>query len=374
MNKVLYIAIISIIAIAWLCCSAEQEDMLLESHDCAFDTLCVVLEIGEEWGDSTNTFSSIADAAIDGRSRILIMDEIEACVKVFNGQGEFIQQVSRRGYGPGELRSPRGLFTMPDGRIGIVAPGQQGYVIFNDSLHFLEEISLWPENSPYHVTAISDQKVAVCRYFDISLENSVVMYQTICIHDLHSADPELVLWQDSLELSKADLFQSPSSAFRYAFIERPRTSTGVGGGVLFAVPGTDTYSLMGWDSSGTQILSISREVEKVERSLEEIDAEMFFISSRFRRSQGSALPFAYFPSQWRNQISDVGIGPDSLIWVRRRTTTEPCFDIYTHTGELIRSTLFPTDGLFWETRITEKGVLAWELDPLDGFQRLYLIR
>jgi hypothetical protein len=59
------------------------------------DTLQVVFEIGKEFGDSTNTFLSIVAADIDNQGRIFVLDEIDASVKAYDLQGNFIQQVTR---------------------------------------------------------------------------------------------------------------------------------------------------------------------------------------------------------------------------------------------------------------------------------------
>jgi len=57
------------------------------------------------------------------------LDEVEACLKVFDMHGNYLQHVSHRGAGPGELSYPRGLFIMPDGRLGVIAPSKQGEVV-----------------------------------------------------------------------------------------------------------------------------------------------------------------------------------------------------------------------------------------------------
>ena len=118
-------------------CESSNTDLADDSICLPLDTLRVVLEIGEEIGDSTNTFASITAASIDEHGRILALDEVGACIKVYDLQGNYVKQISRRGSGPGELSRPRGKFIMPDGRLGIIAPSKQGFVVFDDSLNFL---------------------------------------------------------------------------------------------------------------------------------------------------------------------------------------------------------------------------------------------
>ncbi len=52
------------------------------------DTLQVTLEIGVELGDSTNTFGAITSTLIDQRGRILVLDQVASCVKIFDRSGK----------------------------------------------------------------------------------------------------------------------------------------------------------------------------------------------------------------------------------------------------------------------------------------------
>lgn len=70
------------------------------------DTLQAVLEIGIELGDSTNTFGAITSTVIDQEGRILVLDQVASCIKVYDSNGNYLQQVSRQGNGPGELVFP----------------------------------------------------------------------------------------------------------------------------------------------------------------------------------------------------------------------------------------------------------------------------
>ena|GEM_PF-4830377 len=120
------------------------------------DTLKVVLEIGQEFGDSTNTFSSIVGSTIDENRRILVLDELEACIKVFDLDGNYIQQVSRRGSGPGELISPGGLFLGPGHCTGVIDMNIHGLVVFDDSLNYSKDIRRWDQDTPNHVSTLSE--------------------------------------------------------------------------------------------------------------------------------------------------------------------------------------------------------------------------
>ncbi|MBN1435338.1 6-bladed beta-propeller [Candidatus Fermentibacterales bacterium] len=336
------------------------------------DTLRAVLEIGEQFGDSTCSFGILMDARIDDRGRILVLDELGACLKVFDIEGNYIQQVSGRGSGPGESRNVKGLFVMPDGRVGIMASDKKGYVVFDDSLRFVEEIGLWMQDSPYHATALSDSLLVMCRY-DGSSESQCIL-QTVSIYRWGEPEWQTLLWKDSMEVG-GSYPGDPSAVLRFALLDRLSTG-GVGDGIVYFAPGSRyEYRVFGWDSTGRQVLSITRELAPVEKCLEQIDYEIFYTGSSLqRRSTGHRpLPFEYQPEPYRGMVLDVGIGPDSNLWVRRGTCNEPFFDIYDLEGNLLRHAIYPDSAWDWQTEVTLHGVLAWELDPLEGYQKLYLL-
>lgn len=337
------------------------------------DTLSLYLEIGQEFGDSTNTFSSIVGSTIDENRRILVLDELETCIKVFDLDGSFIHQFSRRGSGPGELISPGGLFLGPGRSIGVIDMNTHSLVVFDDSLNYREDIRRWDQDTPYHVSTLSEHRIVVCELRQEEGEGVFIMRRLVSIYGWNSEEPPIVLWQDSLVISESAFIQSPSAMIRYAIYDKHSTSGSREFGVFFAPSDPDVYSVTGWDSTGAVILRIDREMPPVEKTDEEYDAETFYVASESRRSSGRSLPFVYYPERYRNMIADVGIGPDSLLWVRRGTYTELFFDIYDLSGSLLRHAIYPQSSFSWQTEITPRGIVAWELDPMDGYQKLYLI-
>ena len=56
------------------------------------DTLQIVLEIGEEIGDSTEIFGSIIDADIDKQGRIYVLDQVSCRIMIYDMQVESQEQ------------------------------------------------------------------------------------------------------------------------------------------------------------------------------------------------------------------------------------------------------------------------------------------
>ncbi|MCK4672215.1 MAG: 6-bladed beta-propeller [Candidatus Aegiribacteria sp.] len=337
------------------------------------DTLRVVFEIGQEIGDSSNTFSSLKAALIDKQNRIIVLDEVEACIKVFDIQGTYIRQISRRGSGPGELSHPVGLFLMPDGRLGVNAAGKGGYVVFDDSLNFLEEISLWRGNSPYSVTPASDSRLVACKYDIIMRDNNIVMSRSVGIYSWGESECDTLLWKDSIVTTQEELYENLSMVALYALIDRLDTGGSVEFGIYFAPVDPYEYRVIGWDSTGAEILSITRDMTPVAKTPEEIANERVYVNWSLDRGSGGSSGVDYQPAPYRNMIAGVDIGPDENLWVRRGTRLEPFFDIFDLNGNLLRHAVYPIEGWGWETEVTAHGILAWELDPFEGYQKLYLL-
>lgn len=367
----LYSIIYAHISISAGCGNDRSSESTVAEPDITMDTLSVLAVVGQELGDATNTFGSILDAEIDGNGRLYVLDGGSATLKAFNLEGDFLQIVSRAGPGPGELMNPRSVSAMPDGRLIICEPSRNGIVVFDDSLQHQQDISLWPQNSPYSVSAVTNDLMAICRY-DENPENNYIRH-TIGLYQWGSEVPCQILWKDSLELNPAGRADEILAGLQFTLFKRLETSRDESGNIYFAPRDSHQYTVLGWDSCGVEFLRISIDISPVEKTQAEIDSESLYMNSFFSSMSGSPSPFEFRPDPFRVLVESVGIGPDSLLWVRRGTSLALLFDRYDLSGELIGQSIYPVESTSWKTVITSKGVLAWELDPYEGFQRIYLI-
>ncbi len=338
------------------------------------DTLEAAWVVGEELGDSTRSFGGIAAAAIDDQGRLFVLDQVAACVKVFDLQGGYLRQVSRRGSGPGELRLPMDLFTMP-GRLMVHAPMKRGYVAFDDSLQLADEYSLWSMNPPIYCVGLSDSQYVGYKIGQDQRDGSIVMRRSIAVYTLGEEDWDRRLWADSMTATTAEMMEDPSM-----FLLDLWEPLSLGGtaetGVYFALRDPQEYRVIGWDSIGAEILSIQQDFHPVEKTAEEMAAESLYMNTHLQSmfGAGGGFPFEFNPDPYKDMVTDLGIGPDGNLWVRRGTRSEPFFDIYDLQGSLLRHAVFPDDGWSWQTEVTPDGIIAWEDDPLEGYQKLYLLR
>jgi len=356
-------------------CGGNNEELadVQDIPELPVDTLNIVTEIGIEIGDSTNTFGGIVSALIQPDNRILVLDQPAACLKVFDIAGNYISQVSRPGNGPGELVMPWDMFMMPDGRLMILDLGKLGFVAFDDSLNFMEEIGLWTQNPPFKGTPVSDsQFVAYKIETDFSDEN-IVMERVIALYTVGEAEWDHIYWQDSLVASMNEIMQNPSM-----FVIDLLDPLSIGGngsdGIFFSLKDSEEYLITGWSKEGDEFLSISLDLAPVNKTTEEITAESTYVNNYLNRlSGGGEVGMIFEPDQHKDMVIGLDIGPDGNLWVRRGTCDSPFFDIFDTEGNLLHHAVFPAEGWSWKTDVSQYGILAWEEDPESGYQKLYVL-
>ena len=299
------------------------------------DTLELVFEIGEEFGDSTNTFWSISSADIDDQGRIFVLDDVEASVRIFNLNGAYMQNLTRRGSGPGELQRPSCLTIAPDGRIVISDQVKGGFIVYSDSLDLVEEILLWGDNSPYSFIASTNTKYLVCRYKEVSISNGYILKHTANIYNNNFTELFANIYTDSVYDSNDMSEECLAAGLVFAWFKRINCCCDSFGNVYIAPLDTLEYRVYGWDSLGNQFLSTQLDISPVEKEPEEIRAEEVYMEYCDRRA-GGWPPLEMLPYKHRFLTAELGIGPDHNLWVRRGSRTDLFFDIFDLDGNLLR--------------------------------------
>jgi hypothetical protein len=338
------------------------------------DTLHVELEMGREMGDSTDTFSAIVAAAIDDEGRILVLDQVECALKMLDPAGEYIRHVARSGSGPGEFGFPWNMCVFPDGRLMVMDLMKQGFVVFDDSLEFVEELSLWSQNPPFKAAALTDSQYVAYKLDQDASDNRITMTRTVALYTYGEEEWDRVFWQDSIVANMSDIISDPS-IFIIDTLDPLSICASGSYGVFFSLKDGEEYTVRRWDTAGEELQDITMELSPVEKTPEEIAAESTYVTNYVARmSGGGGFPFEFNPDPFKDMVIGLDIGPDGNLWVRRGTMDTPFFDIFDPaTGELLRHVVFPAEGWSWMTAVSENGILAWEEDPELGYQKLYLL-
>lgn len=101
------------------------------------------LTIGSMDGEH-DAFGRIMDVAIDGRGRILIADDLQHAVLVFDHEGQFLRSLGRQGDGPGEFQAPWRIAVDPQDSIFVWDTQLARMSIFSPTLAFVRSFAISP--------------------------------------------------------------------------------------------------------------------------------------------------------------------------------------------------------------------------------------
>ncbi len=356
------------------CGEDTPEENSAVSRGIEIDTLRIATTIGTELGDSTSTFGILGEAEYsEVTGNIIVLDPGRACLKEYTPDGQFIRQISRQGDGPGELSTVSLEFFQIGGETHVMNMLKQGYVVFDDTLGFKDEISLWAQNPPLQCVAVSDTNfVAYKPDFAEGDGQNFVLYRRIVDFPYAEENYGHVFWAESTEVSLNDLINNGASDMINDFL----LGLTLGGNqdiILMALCESDEYKVHCWYSNGAELMTIVQDLEPVPKTEEEIAEEKAYMEGFMNQMGGGQGMTGYNPEPYRDMILKVDIGPDGNIWVQRGTLERPMFDVFDMGGELVKQYVFQETGWTWRFSISEQGILAWEEDPIAGYQQLSIV-
>lgn len=353
-------------------CGSEQTDIaepVAETE--TVRELVIVDSIGVELGDSNYVFGSIESASHSADGNILILDRPACCVREYTPEGEFVRSFGRRGTGPGEFVNPLSMARLSDGRIAVMDLHTGGIHTFLPDGEW-EKLSAEINREPVlNMTAAdSCRYVALLTTFDI-VDGQFIMTAKVGRFDIDETEPSLIYWENSLPVT----FDDFTLIIEEGYLARVWASN-FNGIVFIASRDSEEYLVTGFNPDGNEFVEISLDLPQVEKSEEEISDEAAFYNQR-ARNMGYNAQTNFEPDRFRWMVHSMGIDSRDRLWVRRGTEEIPTFDIFDFDGNHLFTANIPAisgySGLFWEIRIDEYGILAWSLDPADGYQKLYTL-
>lgn len=334
-------------------------------------TLIKVDSIGVELGDANYVLGSIEaiDHTIDGN--ILVLDRPACSVIEYTPEGEFVQRLGRQGSAPGEFVNPLAMTRLGDGRIAVLDPYAGGFFTFFPDGTFeaaadeiIGEPILWISPS------VDNTFIGTINSFE-QIDNEIIVTAIVARFSVESKEPITIYWETSFAWD----FQDITPLMKDAYFAQTWASDR-DGNVFVAAHSPEDYIINGFTAEGEPTVTIELDVEQVIKSEEEIEEEAYFWNTR-ARNMGSNGPFNYQPDEHRWMIHSMGIDGENRLWVRRGTEETPTFDVFDFEGNyLFKAELEGVggaDGLFWEIKIDKFGIVAYSLDPADGYQKLYML-
>ncbi len=337
----------------------EQSDEMVE--------LSIDYSIGIETGDSTETFGSITDVSHDTAGQILVLDQIVCGVKVFSSNGEYVCQIGRSGSGPGELLMPLYVAGLNDGRILVHDPMSNAFKSYDSTFSFIENISLWDNRPPIETCAVAESSYAgIVLGFDMERDQPM-MIRTIAKYCVNR-EPDILYYEDEVPFDFSN-FTSILTSMMFSF-----SITGDSQGRFHYSPtSSESYEVFAFNRDGSELFHIIRDIPRVEKTAQEMEDEIVYIESWANRMGMQGPVIEWEPDPYRTFIKALGVDNEERLWVVRGTELEPVFDVYDMTGAHLFSARLPVESGSWKFHIDSFGILGWEEDPPDGFQKLYVI-
>jgi hypothetical protein len=359
----------SIISIS--CGNGGQETVTDDPVDDTVLELVFTDSIGVELGDSNYVFGSIEASShtIDGN--ILILDRPASCIREYTPDGEFVRQIGRRGTGPGEVVNPLSMTRLTNGCIVIMDMQTGGLHTFSPEGEWLgvtaeivNEPMLWitPADSNTYIGSINSFEV---------VNEELLVTAIVGKFQSDSNEPDIIYWENTFPFDFVDFtVLINESYFANAFTSDRE------GNVFIARRDTEDYTITGFDVNGEVFVEFGLDIPMAEKSEQEIREEAEFWNTR-ARNMGANGNLNYAPDLYRWKIHSMGVDDQQRLWVRRGTEETPTLDVFDYEGNHLFTARIPSitgsRGLLWEVRVDEFGILAWSLDPQDGYQKLYTV-
>ena len=329
--------------------------------------------IGVLMGDSNYVFGTIGEAVVTERGNIAVLDETEACVKVYTRQGEFIRRFGRRGSGPGEMLQPGGLAPLSDGSFAVM-DAQTGGVhrFFADGTYDSLYIDFQGDGVPQWAWGTNDMSF-VGNYLDDRLSQDEIEMVSMVARWEDSSEPSVIYYENRFpyrpdnmgEFLRQALFSSTFAAGR-------------DGRVYVAPISTSSYRISIYSPQGESLGTISRDMPRVEKSPGEIDDERQLITDILRERGVREEMNRYQPDPYRWMIQPQGMGVDGLgrLWVLNGTASGTVMDVYSPEGGhlavvRIRGVEAENHMDFAVYKIQEDMMLAWSMQASD-YPKLYI--
>ncbi len=327
--------------------------------------------IGVEVGDSNYVLGAVQQVAHDTSGNILVLDRSACCVRVYSPSGEFIRQISNEGSGPGELLNPYSMFVAEDGRILVDSPYSGGMHAYTPDGEWLGLITTFYNNSPINTIGTKGNYYVAMRIIVVANESGGLDVDAFIGLFAEDEEPVIKYWENVFPFDPADL----TTILRNSLTGRIFTADR-DGNVFIAELTSENYLVQGFSEDGELFLEIRQNVEKVEKSQQEMDEEEAYIISYLNSLGISGLTMKYNPEPYRNTISDIETDGENRIWVRRGTVLEPVFDVYDYSGEKLFTASVPEagdDAAYWDFTMDKFGILAYSLNP-ELFQEIYILK
>jgi hypothetical protein len=309
-------------------------------------------------------FGDIQDISCSSDNRIFVLDRACSCIKIFDQAGTYLGQISRPGFGPGELAKPTSMTITENGEIIVVHSG--GVSMFSSDGEYLDNPLGECLNPPINLAGYSGDSFIGFKYDFVWQSNGQILSVMTVGQYTRSEKPEIIYHTDSL-------FTSSNMCTRVYNAYNNVVFATMGTNVCIAPISCCEYKLTLLSNTADTLSEFICHPAVTEKSEEEIEHEIEYYSNMFQFENRN-----YDVNPYRSIVRGIQFDDDSRLWVLRGSEIVPSFDVYNSKMEPIYKAVLPScinnlsDGGIWRFSICSNNIYLWSETPID-YQRIYIL-
>ena len=327
--------------------------------------LSVIDSFGVEFGDSINMIGNIEGFCYHPSGSVLLLDRTAMRIRVIPEDGEAFC-CGREGEGPGEFLVPLGICAMKDGRILIADSWRYEIMEFDLSGNYSGSyLNAGEASIPFEIYQVDSNSIVGSR-LEVDLNSDPMQYLFYIGRFDSNCNPNVKYEELCIELTSADIYRDIEMVDFFA------TPTGK----VFIVPDYTEYIIEVFSSDGIFECVIDQEIERMQKSEEEIQLEIEEFEQAVSNNQVYIGVQGYQPAQYHQLISLAGVDADGKLWVERCDSEDGySFDVWDLTGNLTYTVILQDieDNLDLTFHVDQYGILGANVDS-DQYPRIYTFK
>lgn len=316
-------------------------------------------------GADPYVFTRVFGHVVDDAKNIYVLDYYSREIRVFDSTGTFARRFGRRGAGPGELETPRGLAWSPDRHVWIPDDANQRYSVFNrDGTLSGTFRAMFTHSRAIWIGGFDTDG----RLYDEVATRLGTHFFRFFARRFNLPDETT----DSVPLTdyRIDLFRLGRGTMPVPFSSRFYWTVDGQGGIWWIV--TDEYKIHRISIEGDTTMIVEADLPSLKVTASERQAVVDQIDSVVSRGLRVHIDYSRIPSR-HPAIENIDIDDEGQLWVRRVTRNpHTYFDVFDLGGQFVKSVETTwTIPEFWQVVIKDGLMYSVQRDSLGAH---YVVR
>lgn len=354
-------------------CGGEPSEPTAVADSSVTVSLVLTDSIGIDMGDSCYVLGAVEGVAYGPDGNIAILDCALSSIRIYSPEGEFIRQIGRRGNGPGEMQSVAFLGMSEDGHIFLAGEGSEILGLHQYDYTTGEWLgSAQSMGTP--PTCIEGAEDSCHVRKDITLDMSSgepVVVMSVSKYSFGSEDPLVTYFETSFPFDPSDWATMISMVWYGVDI-----TADFQGNVWISERSSQEAVVVKYGSDGTETGRLELDLEPVLRTADELEMERMILTTKAIAMDSDDVP-PIEPDPYKPMITGLEVDGEGNLWVQLGGPVTPTFEVYSPEGEHLYTAELAgdhPDGASWRFFIDSHGMLAYAEDPVEGFQKVYMLQ